>query len=213
MRDHGPVPMNHVALTVRDRERSAAFYGRHFRLTERVHEDPERLIVGSADGSLLALCEGTVPAELPADNHFGFRVDDIDEVHRAREGFRRDGVEELEWQDSHGFVRVQVADPDGYRVEVFAVPSPALPTPPRSRWSSFTADPTEERPRTLREEGNPDHRVRVEHSRDTILMHLSDEDGHGWTALAVDRATRRWAVAQARRQADAAAEAFRRMYD
>jgi len=28
-------------------------------------------------------------------------------------------VPETEWQDDHGFVRVQVADPDGYRVELF----------------------------------------------------------------------------------------------
>jgi hypothetical protein len=37
----------------------------------------------------------------------------------------------------------------------------------------------------LHEEGNAAHRVRVEHNRDTILVHLSGEDGLGWTALAV----------------------------
>ena len=30
------MPLNHVALTVSDRETSAAFYGRHFGLTERI---------------------------------------------------------------------------------------------------------------------------------------------------------------------------------
>jgi hypothetical protein len=84
--------------------------------------------------------------------------------------------------------------------------------PPRSRWTSFTADPTDERPRVLSEEGNPDHRLRVEHNRATILVHLSNEDGDGWTVLAVDRATRRWAVAQARRQLDAAEAAFAQLY-
>jgi hypothetical protein len=66
--------------------------------------------------------------------------------------------------------------------------------------------------RGLHEEGNSAHRVRVEHNRDTILIHLSSEEGHGWTVLAVDRATRRWAVGEARRQRDAAAEAFERLY-
>jgi hypothetical protein len=84
--------------------------------------------------------------------------------------------------------------------------------PPRSRWTSFTADPTDERPRVLSEEGNPDHRLRVEHNRATILVHLSNEDGDGWTVLAVDRATRRWAVAQSRRQIDAAQAAFAQLY-
>ncbi len=45
-----------------------------------------------------------------------------------------------------------------------------------------------------------------------MLIHLSDEDGQGWTVLAVDRPTRRWAVAQNRRQLDAAEEAFNRLY-
>ena len=84
--------------------------------------------------------------------------------------------------------------------------------PRRSRWTSFLADPGEERPRVLHEEGNPGHRLRVEHDRDTLLVHLSGEDGQGWTVLAVDRATRRYVVAQARRQIDAARDAYERLY-
>jgi hypothetical protein len=88
-----------------------------------------------------------------------------------------------------------------------------MPRPPRSRWTSFVADAGEDRLRILSEEGNPAHRLRVEHNRDTLLVHLSDEDGQGWTVLAVDRPTRRWAVAQARRQIEAAEQAFGRLYD
>jgi hypothetical protein len=66
--------------------------------------------------------------------------------------------------------------------------------------------------RALHEEGNPAHRVRVDHNRDTILVHLSGEDGQGWTVLAVDRATRRAAVGESRRQLDAAQQAFSRPY-
>jgi hypothetical protein len=87
-----------------------------------------------------------------------------------------------------------------------------LPRPPRSRWTSFVADPTSPKPRTLHEEGNASHRVRVEHNRNTVLVHLSDEDGQGWTVLAVDRETRRRAIAGARRQLDAAQAAFDRLY-
>jgi hypothetical protein len=84
--------------------------------------------------------------------------------------------------------------------------------PPRSRWTSFVADPAQEKARILCEQGNPAHRLRVEHNKNTLLVHLSDEDGDGWTAFAVDRATRRWAVAQARRQLDAAQDAYSRLY-
>jgi catechol 2,3-dioxygenase-like lactoylglutathione lyase family enzyme len=202
--------LDHVALTVSDRERSAAFYGEHFGLTERVLDDEHLLILGSRDGGLLALSEGEVP-ELPRTNHFGLQAA-ADEVREARSRLRAAGVTETEWQDEAGFVRVQVLDPDGYRVELYALAGAAPERPPRSRWTSFVADPSQPRPRVLSEEGNPDHRLRVEHNRSTLLVHLSDEDGEGWTVLAVDRATRRCAVAQARRQLDAAEDAFARLY-
>ncbi len=205
--------LNHVSLTVGDREASAAFYGEHFGLTERVHDDEHLLILGAPDGSLLALSDGPVPTGLPAHNHFGFQVSDPDEVRSARGRLRKAGVTETEWQDDGRFVRVQVADPDGYRVELFAIEGSPAKRPPRSRWTSFVADPAEEKPRILSEQGNAAHRLRVEHNRDTLLVHLSDEDGKGWTVLAVDRATRDWAVAQALRQMEAAEEAYERLYE
>jgi catechol 2,3-dioxygenase-like lactoylglutathione lyase family enzyme len=114
------VPLDHVALTVADRDRSAAFYAEHFGLTERVHDDEHLLIVGDGQGSLLALSAGAPPTDdLPRTNHFGFRLGSRDDVLAARERFRTAGVTELEWQD-HGPARVQVADPDGYRVEFYA---------------------------------------------------------------------------------------------
>jgi hypothetical protein len=72
----------------------------------------------------------------------------------------------------------------------------------RSRWTSFLSDP--DRPRILHEDGNPAHRLRVEHDRDRLYVELSGEDGAGpWTVLAVDRATRRYAVAQGRTKDEA----------
>jgi catechol 2,3-dioxygenase-like lactoylglutathione lyase family enzyme len=113
------VPLNHVSLTVADRERSAAFYAEHFDMKQRLHDDEHLFILGSPDGSVLTLAEGS-PPELPAENHFGFQVPDGELVRAARERFRAAGVEETEWQDDGRFVRVQVADPDGYRVDVYA---------------------------------------------------------------------------------------------
>jgi hypothetical protein len=85
--------------------------------------------------------------------------------------------------------------------------------PRRSRWTSFVADPDEPRPRILYDEENAAHRLRVEHDATTLLIHLSDEDGGGWTVFAVDRPSRRWAVAQARRQLEAAQDAYARLYE
>jgi catechol 2,3-dioxygenase-like lactoylglutathione lyase family enzyme len=113
--------LNHVALTVSDRERSAAFYREHFGLTERIFEDGHLLILGAADGSELALSDAEpVPTDLPRTNHFGFRLTDEAAVHAARERFRAAAIPEVEWQDDGRFTRVQILDPDGYRVEVYA---------------------------------------------------------------------------------------------
>lgn len=67
---------------------------------------------------------------------------------------------------------------------------------PGGRWTSFVSEP--DRRRILHEDGNEAHRLRVEHDRSRLYIELSGEDGAGpWTVLAVDRASRRYAVAQA----------------
>jgi hypothetical protein len=83
------------------------------------------------------------------------------------------------------------------------------------RWTSFVADCDPKGPvvRGLHEQANPEHRLRVEHDAHTLLIHLSDEQGDGWTTVAVDRASRRWAVAQGRRQADTARAAYDDLYE
>ena len=111
--------LNHVALTVGDRERSAAFYGEHLGLTTKLHDDEHLLILISGSGSVLALSEGS-PPELPRTNHFGFQLSTMDEVHAARRRLQEAGVPEAEWQDSPGMVRVQISDPDGYLIDLFA---------------------------------------------------------------------------------------------
>lgn len=88
------------------------------------------------------------------------------------------------------------------------------PNAGRGRWTSFVAeDVTSSRvARGLHEQANSRHRLRVEHDAYTMLIHLSDEDGTGWTTVAVDRATRACAVARALRQTDAARDAYDGLY-
>ena len=93
--------------------------------------------------------------------------------------------------------------------------SKRVPKPKRRsvRWTSFVGSAQRGRAvRGLEEEGNPKHRVRVEHNRDTLLVHIADEDGNGWTTLAIDRLTRAWAIAQRGRQMDAAVAACSQLY-
>lgn len=95
------------------------------------------------------------------------------------------------------------------------VSRPQRPRKPRKRrWTSFVAPPTLAGGpvRRLEEQSAPHHRVRVEHDDLTLLIHLSDEVGAGWTTIAVDRPSRRVAVAQARRQVDSAEQAYEDLY-
>jgi hypothetical protein len=66
--------------------------------------------------------------------------------------------------------------------------------------------------RGLYEEANPSHRLRVEHDSFTLLIHLSDEHGPGWTTIAVDRATRSFAVIHGIKQSDTARDAYESLY-
>lgn len=97
-------------------------------------------------------------------------------------------------------------------------PAPAGPPPrpsrTRQRWTSFVADEAAagKVARGLHEAANPRHRLRVEHDQSTLLIHLSDEDGHGWTTIAVDRQTRQSAVAQDSRQSDTSRAAHEALY-
>lgn len=111
--------LNHVALTVTDREKSAAFYGEWFDLTNPVHEDDHLLILANQSGALLALSAGVVPPQPPRTTHFGFQIESAEKVRKIRQDFSNAGVVEAEWQEQ-GPTRVQVFDPDGYRVEVYA---------------------------------------------------------------------------------------------
>jgi catechol 2,3-dioxygenase-like lactoylglutathione lyase family enzyme len=115
------IKLNHVSLTVRNREASAAFYATYFGMEKRVHEDDHLLILEGEDGSYLAFVEGDVSGENEPrrGTHFGFQAETVREVTELRARFASDGVVEAEWQERFP-TRVQVFDPDGYRVELFA---------------------------------------------------------------------------------------------
>jgi hypothetical protein len=87
------------------------------------------------------------------------------------------------------------------------------PKATRPRWTSFVATVQKGRAiRGLQEEGNSLNRVKVTHNLSTLLVHISDEDGKGWTTVAIDRDSREWAIAQRPRQLDSAETACGLLY-
>ena len=81
--------------------------------------------------------------------------------------------------------------------------------PRRSRWTSFVADPSKDRRARCARTATRPTACASSTTQDVLLIKLSGEDGDGWTVFAVDRATRRVAVAQAHRQIDATEQAYK----
>jgi catechol 2,3-dioxygenase-like lactoylglutathione lyase family enzyme len=104
--------MAHIALAVRDQERSRGFYEKYFDfdpLTARVAEDGVLLIEGP-DGVVLALAK--------TDETIGFRAAGSPaEVRAFRDRLAGDGIEIVEESDEADYVSVKCRDPNGYVIE------------------------------------------------------------------------------------------------
>ena len=96
--------MDHLAIPVRDQERSRRFYQTYFGFdpkTARVADDGVLLLEGPED-VLLALGETDEPIRLPSFLHFGFRAAGAPEEVRA---FRdRLAADEIEIVDFNGLM-------------------------------------------------------------------------------------------------------------
>ncbi len=112
--------MNHLALAVRDRERSRRFYETYFGFdAEPAREyDDGVLMLYNADGFALALGPTKEAVVLPRFFHFGVGASTPDEVRSFRDRLAADGVPIVEESDEPDYVSVKFRDPDGYVVEV-----------------------------------------------------------------------------------------------
>ena len=112
--------MAHIALAVRDQERSRRFYEQWFGFdpeTAWVAEDGTLLMDGPG-GVSLALGEVDEVIALPRFLHFGFRsAENPEEVRSFRDRLVEAGVEIVEFWDEPDYVSVKCRDPDGYVIE------------------------------------------------------------------------------------------------
>lgn len=116
--------LEHVNLTVRDVERTAAFYsdllGFHVRWKGDLDSGRPAVHVGD-DRCYLALFQATAEADVTQDytvpgiNHFGFVVDDLD---AAQARLRELGIEPTAIADYDPGRRLYFIDPDGIEVEL-----------------------------------------------------------------------------------------------
>jgi catechol 2,3-dioxygenase-like lactoylglutathione lyase family enzyme len=111
--------MKHLALAVRDQERSRRFYERYFgfgALPARTYDDGV-LMLYDADGFSLALGPTDEEIVTPRFLHFGVHMSSPDAVRELRDRLRADGVPVAEEWDEPEYVSVKCRDPSGYVVE------------------------------------------------------------------------------------------------
>jgi catechol 2,3-dioxygenase-like lactoylglutathione lyase family enzyme len=119
--------MAHLALAVRDEERSRRFYETYFGFdaapAERMSDGV--LMLHDGAGFALALKETDEQISLPSFLHFAFRgATSPAEVRAFAARLRRDGVPITEEWEEQEYVSVKCCDPDGYVVELaWEVPS------------------------------------------------------------------------------------------
>lgn len=111
--------MDHLAIPVRDVERSCRFYETYFGFGARPARlyDDGVLMLYDARGFALALGPTDEPIPRPAWVHFGIALPDRAAVHALRDRLAADGVELVEEHDEPAYVSIKCRDPDGYIVE------------------------------------------------------------------------------------------------
>ncbi len=117
--------MDHLALPVRDQERSRRFYESYFGFAAypaRRYDD-DVLMLYNARGFSLALRPTDEPIARPAWMHFGMRLPDREAVRALRDRLANEGVELVETWDQPDYVSVKCRDPDGYIVEASWAPA------------------------------------------------------------------------------------------
>jgi catechol 2,3-dioxygenase-like lactoylglutathione lyase family enzyme len=111
--------MDHLAIPVRDQERSRRFYEAYFGFGAEPARrcDDGVLMLFDATGFSLALGPTNEPVARPTWMHFGIGLPDRDAVLALRERLAADRVELVEEWDEPDYVSVKCRDPDGYIVE------------------------------------------------------------------------------------------------
>jgi len=111
--------INHLHLHVRDVERSRAFYERYFGMRlQRVITEGFLFLTDDGGMDLALSVEEELP-EKPDWFHFGFRLEDADQVREMHQRMCEDGVCEEELGVYGDRVTFGVSDPDGYGVEIY----------------------------------------------------------------------------------------------
>jgi len=114
------VKLNHLALAVRDQQRSIEFFAAYFGFDpSTAHRYPDGvIIIRDAGGFALALGQAREPEHTPGFPHFGFDMDSLQEVRALRARLVAEAIELVEDEDTETYVGFKCLDPDRHVIEV-----------------------------------------------------------------------------------------------
>jgi len=113
--------LTHIALAVRDPERSLQFYSSVFGAREYFRDDNQIQVQGPGPHDIIAFERATSTAGLVGGiSHFGFRLTTASDIDVAVTEVERAGGKVLRRGEfAPGFPYAFVADPDGYEIEIW----------------------------------------------------------------------------------------------
>ncbi len=113
--------LTHIALAVRDAERSLRFYQQVFGVEIAFRDAATIQVTTPGCHDLIVFEQGAAqPGQIGGIAHFGFRLISAADIDLAvAEGERAGGKILRRGEFSPGFPYVYVADPDGYEIEIW----------------------------------------------------------------------------------------------
>ncbi|HEY8154780.1 MAG TPA: VOC family protein [Myxococcota bacterium] len=112
--------LTHLSLSVRDPERSLAFYRELFGVREYFRDERSIQALGPGPHDVIAFERRASHGQAGGIDHFGFRLRDPADIGEAVRQARAAGATILrEGEFGPGFPFVYISDPDGYVIEIW----------------------------------------------------------------------------------------------
>ena len=113
--------LTHISLTVKDPDRSLAFYREVFGVKEYYRDDNSIQVLGPGKHDVIAFDRGRKNAgKRGGIDHFGFRLTDPADINPAVAEVEKAGGKVLRRGEfKPGFPFAFVEDPDGYEIEIW----------------------------------------------------------------------------------------------
>mgnify|MGYP001274288555 CR=1 FL=1 len=112
--------LNHISLDVADPDVSLRFYAELFGVKEYFRDENSIQALGPGPHDVLAFVRSARAGSAGGINHFGFRLDDPNDIDAAVDAAERAGARILRRGEfAPGLPFVYIADPDGYEIEIW----------------------------------------------------------------------------------------------